>query len=147
MSRIHIILIILGILTILLANAFLLNTADAQDRAPAAKFRLVSLWTSGDPEVAEKVCFMYTHAAQKYKWFEEVNLIVWGPSALLLSNNLGLQNQIKAMIKDGVKVEACKACADSYGVSQILTSLGIEVKYMGAPMTNMIKEGRKFLTF
>ena len=32
---------------------------------------LAVLWSSGDPEVAEKACLMYTHAAKKNNWFKE----------------------------------------------------------------------------
>lgn len=109
--------------------------------------RLAVLWTSGDPEVAHRVCFMYTDNAKKQKWFDEVTLIVWGPSARLLAGDKDLQAKIKGMIADGVKVQACQACADSYGVTEQLRSLGIEVKYMGKPLTDYIKQGWYTLTF
>lgn len=109
--------------------------------------RLAVLWTSGDPEVAHKVCFMYTHNARKQKWFDEVLLIVWGPSSRLLAGDKELQAAVQAMAKDGVKVQACQACSDSYGVSDALRKLGIEVKFMGQPLTAMLKEGWKVLTF
>ena len=51
------------------------------------------------------------------------------------------------MIADGVTVEACKACSDSYGASDALTDLGVDVKYMGIPLTNYLKEGCRVLTF
>ena len=51
------------------------------------------------------------------------------------------------MIADGVKVQACVACADSYGVSQALRDLGLEVKAMGVPLTGMLKDDWKMLTF
>ena len=88
--------------------------------------RLVVIWSSGDPEVAEKVCFMYTHAAKRNKWFDEVVLIVWGPSAKLLTENTALQKKIKTMAKDGVKLQACVACARMYGddVVEKLKELG-----------------------
>ena len=38
--------------------------------------KLAVLWTSGDPEVAEKMAFMYTYNAKKQGWFDEVVLIV-----------------------------------------------------------------------
>ena len=47
----------------------------------------------------------------------------------------------------GVILEACKACADKYEVSQHLEQLGIEVKYMGQPLTDYIKTGKKIITF
>jgi hypothetical protein len=34
---------------------------------------------------------MYTHAAATNKWFGEVRLIVWGPSARLLAADKDLQ--------------------------------------------------------
>jgi hypothetical protein len=51
------------------------------------------------------------------------------------------------MMQDGVKVQACVVCADSFGVSERLRGLGIEVKGMGPPLTGMLKEGWKVLTF
>ncbi|WP_205848032.1 DsrE family protein [Anaerohalosphaera lusitana] len=120
------------------------DDASAGPRADS----LAVLWTSGDPAVAEKVCFMYTHNAKKAGWFDRVVLIVWGPSAKLLSEDERLQEYVERMLADGVEVKACKACADSYGVSDRLAELGIEVKYMGRPLTRMLKaDGWEVLTF
>ena len=110
--------------------------ASAPQEAPT---RLAVLWTSADPEVAVKVAFMYTRAAKTNGWFDDVTLIVWGPSSKLLSENAELQAAVRSMAEAGVEVVACKACADSYGVSDALSALGIEVKYMGAPLTEMLK--------
>lgn len=115
--------------------------------AAAADDKLVVLWTSGDPEVAEKVCFMYTHNARLQGWFDEVTLIIWGPSSRLLSENQKLQGMVKAMMEDGVKVEACISCANMYGVAQALRDLGIDVKGMGVPLTDYLKSDAKILTF
>ena len=65
--------------------------------------RLAVIWTSGDPDVAHRVCFMYTDNAKKQKWFDEVVLIVWGPSARLLAGDKDLQAKIKTMQADGVE--------------------------------------------
>ena len=108
---------------------------------------LVVLWTSGDPEVAEKVCFMYTHNALKRGWFKTVILIVWGPSANLLATNTRLESEVKSMILDGIQLQACKACSDSYGVSEKLQDIGVEVIYMGMPLTNYLKSGYSILNF
>ena len=109
--------------------------------------KLAVLWTSGDPDVAEKVCFMYTHNAAKQGWWDEVVLIIWGPSARLLAGDKNLQGLIKNMQDDGIKVEACITCADMYGVSQTLAEMDIDVKGMGVPLTSYLKEGWKVLTF
>ncbi len=106
---------------------------------------LVVLWTSGDREVALKMVLMYTLNAKLKAWWKNVTLVVWGPSARLLSEDAELQAQIAAMKQAGVTLLACKACADQYGVSPALEGLGIEVKYMGQPLTQYLKEGQAVL--
>ena len=108
---------------------------------------LVVLWTSGDKEVATKMVFMYTLNAKKKNWWNAVTLIVWGPSSKLLSEDAELQKKITDMKNEGIKLEACKACSDQYGVSSVLENLGIEVKYMGGPLTDYIKGEHHILTF
>jgi len=109
--------------------------------------KLVVLWTSADKEVAENMVFMYTLNTRINGWWDDVTFIVWGPSANLLANDSTLQSGIKKFIQAGIKVEACKACADNYGVGEKLQSLGIDVKYMGTPLTGYIKDGYHILTF
>ena len=109
------------------------------------KKSLVVLWTSGDREVALKMVFMYTLNSKLRGWWEEVILIVWGPSAKLLSQDEELQEKIGQIKEAGVVLEACKACADLYGVSPDLEALGIEVKYMGTPLSDYLKEDRAVL--
>lgn len=108
--------------------------------------KLAVLWTSGDPDLAEKMAFMYTYNAKKQGWFNEVVLIVWGPSAKLLSENIMLQEYVKKMQEAGIKVEACIACAKMYEVDGKLKEMGIDVKGMGVPLSNYLKEGWKTLS-
>ena len=108
--------------------------------------KLAVLWTSGDPDVAEKMAFMYTYNAKKQGWFDEVVLIIWGPSAKLLSENKMLQDYVKKMQDAGIIVEACMACARMYDVDGKLQELGIDVKGMGIPLSNYLKEGWKTLS-
>jgi hypothetical protein len=108
--------------------------------------RLYVLWTSGDRDVALKMAFMYTFNAKVRGWWKEVSLIVWGPSAPLLAGDLELQNKIDEMKHIGVELLACRACSDAYGVSDKLRELGIDVKSMGLPLTEVLKEGYRVLT-
>lgn len=109
--------------------------------------RLVVVWTSGDREVALKCAFMYTINSKLHGWFADVCLVIWGPSAKLLSEDAELQDYVRRMAQVGVTIEACKACADQYGVSEQLAALGCDVKYMGEPLTDYLQAGRKVLTF
>ena len=90
---------------------------------------------------------MTTHAAKTNKWFNEVTLIIWGPSAKLTAENMKIQDKLKAMQNDGIIIEACIVCAREYGVAEELESLGFVVKGMGKPLTDYIKNDAKVLTF
>ena len=114
---------------------------------PTEESKLAVLWSSGDADVAHRVCYMYTHAAKKAKWFDNVLLIVWGPSSRLLAGDKELQKKVKAMIDSGVAVQACVVCADMYGVSDTLREIGIEVKPMGKPLSQMLQSDWKVITF
>jgi hypothetical protein len=135
------------IIVFLFASGFarILNAQDIKTATPSDT--LVVLWSSGDPDVAEKACLMYAHAAKKYKWFREVILIVWGPSEKLLVENLNLKDKIAAMKKDGVIIEACVACSNMYGVTNELKVCEVDVKGMGVPLSRYLKRGYKIVSF
>lgn len=118
----------------------LVTAQEEVDQTQAGPTKLAVLWISGDPDVAMKTCFMYTHAAKHYKWFEEVRLIVWGPSARLLAGDKEIQDKLKEMQESGVVVEACIACASMYGVVDRLKEMGIDVKGMGTVLTGYLKD-------
>lgn len=129
------------------ASLMLARPAMAQSEEIPADEKLVVVWTSGDREVALKMVFMYTYNAQKNAWWDDITLVVWGPSAKLLTEDKELQEYV-ARIKDvGVEVRACKGCADQYGISDQLEELGIPVLYIGKELSDYVQEGRKILTF
>jgi len=108
---------------------------------------LVVIWSSGDREVAKKMVFMYTKNSRIKDWWGKVRLVVWGPSAQLLATDLELQEELEDLKAAGVELLACKACTDLYGVTDKIEALGIQVIYMGAPLTEMLKRGWTCLTF
>ena len=109
--------------------------------------QLLIVWTSGDPELAHKMVFMYAHNAQKNGWWDQVTMLVWGPSEKLSSEDAKIQESLQKMQEDGVELLACKACADQYGVCSKLEDIGITVKYTGTFLTDYIKSGKKIITF
>lgn len=108
--------------------------------------KLVVLWTSGDREVALKMVFMYTFNARKFGWWEDITLLVWGPSQKLLTEDKELQGYVKKMIEDGIEVLACKGCADQYAIAEKLIDIGVTVRYTGKDLTEFIKN-RYLITF
>ncbi len=137
-----------GVIAALLMTLFVLphfGFAFAQESEEPSK--LLVVWTSGDREVALKMVFMYAENAKKNDWWKEVRLLVWGPSAKLLSEDTELQDYVKKMKTEGVEVIACKACADSYGVAEKLETVGVKVFYTGKALTEMLKTDWKTVTF
>ena len=136
---------ILVLLTVILLT---FSNSKAQTENPqTAPDKLVIVWTSDDPYVAERVALMYTHAAKTTGWFSEVTLIIWGPSAKLAAENLKIQEKLKTMQADGVVIEACIVCADAYGVTDDLKQLDFDIKGMGKPLSDYLKSAAKVLTF
>jgi hypothetical protein len=109
--------------------------------------KLHLLWTTGEKEVAMKVIFPYLVNAKANGWWDEINLIIWGPSAMLTAGDPDIHRHLQDVLDSDISVEACLACTDSYAVTNILVGLGITVRYMGGPFTEYLKNGDKVITF
>ena len=132
------------------AASLLAGNASAQvatTTGQAGPTKLFSLWTSGDPDVAHRVALMYTHAAKQAGWFEDVKLVIWGPSQRLLVGDKDLKEKIAAMKSDGVVVEACIACARTYGLVEALEALDLPVLGQGEPLSEAMKEPGTSVSF
>lgn len=104
------------------------------------------LWTTDNKDTVFNMLSMYVINSKRLNWWQHVNVIIWGASAKLVGTDTQVQTEIKEMINQGVTIEACKDCCDNFGVTDSLTKLGIEVRYMGKPLTDYIKSGEKILT-
>ena len=123
------------------------SNSNAQENSTSDKSRLCVVWTSGDKEVAIKMVYMYTLNAKRQGWFDDVRFVIWGPSSKLLSEDKELQDYLGKMKDAGVELQACIACANMYGVTEKLRSLGVEVKGMGRPLSEMLKSDWNTVTF
>jgi len=108
--------------------------------------KLFILWTSSEIETFDEMVYMYALNAKKLGWWKSVTLIIWGSSAKLAGQDDVVHLKLKELIEIGVEVSACKACADNLGVSQKLKGLGIEVKYWGQALTEVIQSDAKLIT-
>ena len=136
-------------ITALTGGSALAQNSEQINTGDTGQNRISILWTSGDPAVAEHVVMPYSLYSKKAGWFDEVRLIVWGPSSKLLSESEVFQKKIAELQEAGVKVEACLVCADSYGVSDQFREMGIEVIPMGKPLSDRLKSDGdwKVITF
>ncbi|MCG8614746.1 MAG: DsrE family protein [Desulfobacterales bacterium] len=110
------------------------------------KNHLYLLWTNADKLTAEKMVFMYTVNSLIHGWWEYATLIIWGAPAKLAAEDKEIQEMIRDAQEKGVHVTACKACTDQLGVTAEVEALGVEVKYWGAPLTEILKSNEKLLT-
>lgn len=104
------------------------------------------LWTTDNKETFFNMVSVYAVNSKKKAWWENVNVIIWGASAKPAGNDTQIQTEIMEMINSGVTVEACKNCADNFGVTDKLEKAGVNVRYMGLPLTEYLKNDEKILT-
>lgn len=109
------------------------------------KKHLYVLWTSGSRITADKMVFMYTVNALAYGWWEQVTVVIWGAAAQLVGEDEQVQTMVREAIAAGVRVSACKACADQLGVADLFGDIGVEVIYWGKPLTDILQQDEKLL--
>jgi hypothetical protein len=110
------------------------------------KNELFILWTNDNAVTSEKMVFLYAGNAKVKVWFDSVTLIIWGATAVLAAENSDVEMKIRKLADAGVEISACKACADQLGVTEKLISMGVEVRYWGEDLSNIIREKRNLLT-
>ena len=108
--------------------------------------KLNILWTTTNRDTISKMIKMYAINAVHKGWWDKVNIIIWGASAQLVGENAEVQTEVKEMLEGGVTVQACQACAEQFGVADNIKALGVDVLYMGEPLTAYLKNDEKILT-
>jgi len=81
---------------------------------------LYILWTNADEIVFDKMVAMYARNSLLKHWWGEVTIIVWGSTAKMATMSDIVKQRITELQQVGVKLSACKACADSLGVTESL---------------------------
>lgn len=108
--------------------------------------KLNMLWVNDNPLTAHTMVFMYAINSLQKDWWDEVDVIIWGATAKLVAEDITVQERIKLAQIAGVKVVACISCATQFGVVEDLKKLGIDVKPMGEPLTEILKNDEKLIT-
>lgn len=134
-------------LLVFLSVGITVNFASASEAKEGGPSKLLIVWSSGEKDVAYMVALIYPKVAKKNGWWDKIRIIIWGPSAKLLAEDPAMLPLIKTLQKEGVEILACKWCAEQYGVGMKLEEMGVRVDYMGKPLTEMLKNDWKVLTF
>ncbi len=108
--------------------------------------KLVVLWKSDHIIDIEEMITPYILASKRNKWWDEIDVIIWGGSQKIVSTNLKVQKRVKLMISQGIHVCACKKCAEDLNVKENLEALNINVIYTGELLTQALKSDAKVIT-
>ena len=103
--------------------------------------------SSADKEVVLEPGLLYPLNAAKKKWMDEVKVIIFGPAEKLTADDSEVQGKLKELQEAGIEIMACKWCSDAWNITGKLEELGIKVIYVGAVMSQLLKDGWASLTF
>lgn len=107
--------------------------------------KLNILWTTDNKDTIENMLVMYTINAMKSGWWDQINIVIWGASSKIVGEDLEVQKMVRKMLDNKITIEACKACANKYKLTETIQELGVNVKYMTA-FTGYIKGEDKLIT-
>ena len=108
--------------------------------------RLLILWTTDNRQTAEYMVCMYGLNAKLQGWWDEVVLLTWGSSNQLVATDTLIQSRLAEMKDAGVRLIACRKCAEELGLVADLEELGIEVFYAGEFLTQWLQSGSRVLS-
>ena len=109
--------------------------------------KLLIVWSTAEIEVAKKMVLLYGSVILPRGYWDEAHIMIWGPSAKLLAENIELQEMVAKVQKTGVNFSCCIVCSDDYGVSDKLASMGIDMTHTGERLTSSLQSDWKVLTF
>jgi hypothetical protein len=104
------------------------------------------LWTTDNKETALNMICLYAHNAKLKGWLEDVQILVWGASQTLISEDKEVQEKVKAMIADGVEIIACQKCAENLGVKDELQACDMKIYYTGELLSSWVKSGESIIS-
>lgn len=97
------------------------------------------MWLSADKRAAADMALLYARDSLLNGWFDEVQLILWGPTVQTAAEDRDIQTEFELLRHLGCEIKACKACAIRYGVVKRLSELGITVDGMGEELTKLLR--------
>jgi len=109
--------------------------------------KLLIIWSTSEIEVAKKMILLYGSVILPRNYWDEAHIMIWGPSAKLLAENVELQEMVAKVQATGVKFSCCVVCSDDYGVTEKLASFGIDMTHTGEMLTESLQSDWKVLTF
>lgn len=101
--------------------------------------KVLIIIATGDKEKA-LTGLMYATNALKHGWVDELKTIFFGPSQQLMVQDPDVSQAVQDLAQAGETI-ACKFIADNVGISDSTSQLGVQIKYVGTIISDLIKEG------
>jgi len=108
--------------------------------------KLAVILTSAEHKVLE-MGLVYAKNVISYKWMADTKVYIFGASEVTIATDPELRQYVKEIIDLGTVPLACKWCSDNYRVSGLLAELGVEVEYIGEPVSEAIRAGYTPMTW
>jgi len=102
--------------------------------------KLLVVWKTSSEVDIHNFVVPYVYNSKKHKWFDSVELLIWGESQEIIKENTVIQQRVMNLVKNGIKVYACKMCSDNCLATEVLESLGVEVMYSGVYLSDNLKD-------
>lgn len=102
--------------------------------------KLLVVWKTNNDIDIHKFVIPYVYNSKVQDWFSEVDLLIWGASQEKIIDDKELQDFIETVLKSGVRIYACKMCADSLNATEALEVLGVNVMYTGEYLSDKLKD-------
>lgn len=102
--------------------------------------KLLVVWKSDNDIDINSFITPFAVNSKKNNWMDDVEVLIWGASTDYIKDNVNAQEKVRKMIETGIKVKACKYCADQCSASKTLESLGVEVVYTGVYLSEKLND-------
>lgn len=102
--------------------------------------KLLIVWKSDNEIDIHNFIVPYAYNAKKHEWFEDVEVLIWGGSQEKVKDTPLIQQRVHNLVKNEIKIKACKMCSDKLEVTEVLESLGVEVVYTGVYLSEKLKD-------
>jgi len=83
---------------------------------------------------------VYATNAIRNHWLGDIRVFFFGPFEKLLAEDSEIQ-ELAAQLTEHHRPMACKFISDNHGVSDQLSGLGVDVQYVGQPISEALNEG------
>lgn len=102
--------------------------------------KLCVVWKSSNETDINNFIIPYVYNSKSQKWFDEVEVLIWGSSQHAVIEEKQYQTKISELVQLDIPFYACKMCADRLNATDVLESLGVSVVYTGVYLSDQIKD-------